>query len=234
MSQNFTDANGRFRRQVVTNLDIGEGDSAICTYAILEAGLGVIVFSGLCMAFCLFGTIEFIREVRCLNGEKLPFYMVLGLVVFWGLGGFGVYFYRTFGWLLSWLTFTETEVIWRCPFRKTRRIPREECRYAGIHQCMFGKSERTGQPAMGVKAFISTKPYPGYANISLLQNTDEFVTGFVTYRLCKVLSEWLPDPQNRCFISEAARMERDRRGMRRRRERRRAERRRRRMKKREQ
>ena len=90
------------------------------------------------------------------------------------------------------------------------------------------------QKAMGRKAFISTKPYPGYANISLLQNTDEFVTGFVTYRLCKVLSEWLPDPQNRCFISEAARMERDRRGMRRRRERRRAERRRRRMKKREQ
>lgn len=45
---------------------------------------------------------------------------------------------------------------------------------------------------MGVKAFISTKPYPGYANISLLKNTDEFVTGFVTYRLCKVLSEWLP------------------------------------------
>lgn len=234
MSQNFTDANGRFRRQVVTNLDTGKGGSGICTYMILEAGLGVIVFSGLCMAFCLFGTIEFIREVRCLNGEKLPFYMVLGLVVFWGLGGFGVYFYRTFGWLLSWLTFTETEVIWRCPFRKTRRIPREECRYAGIHQCMFGKSERTGQPAMGVKAFISTKPYPGYANISLLKNTDEFVTGFVTYRLCKVLSEWLPDPQNRCFISEAARMERDRRGMRRRRERKRAERRRRRMKKREQ
>ena len=234
LSQNLIDANGRFRRQVVTNLDTGKGGSGICTYMILEAGLGVIVFSGLCMAFCLFGTIEFIREVRCLNGEKLPFYMVLGLVVFWGLGGFGVYFYRTFGWLLSWLTFTETEVIWRCPFRKTRRIPREECRYAGIHQCMFGKSERTGQPAMGVKAFISTKPYPGYANISLLKNTDEFVTGFVTYRLCKVLSEWLPDPQNRCFISEAARMERDRRGMRRRRERRRAERRRRRMKKREQ
>lgn len=60
LSQNLIDANGRFRRQVVTNLDTGKGGSAICTYMILEAGLGVIVFSGLCMAFWLFGTIEFI------------------------------------------------------------------------------------------------------------------------------------------------------------------------------
>ena len=105
------------------------------------------------------------------------------------------------------------------------------CRNSSVHVRKVGENRPAGN---GRKAFISTKPYPGYANISLLQNTDEFVTGFVTYRLCKVLSEWLPDPQNRCFISEAARMERDRRGMRRRRERRRAERRRRRMKKREQ
>ncbi len=237
MSQNFTDTNGRFRRQVVTNLDIGKGGSAICTYAILEAGLGVIVICGLFTIGSLCIIQEGISECigLYLNGEKLPFYYVPGFVLFLVCAGVGVYFYRRVcGCLLGWLTFTETEVIWRCPFRKTRRIPREECRYAGIHQCMFGKSERTGQPAMGVKAFISTKPYPGYANISLLKNTDEFVTGFVTYRLCKVLSEWLPDPQNRCFISEAARMERDRRGMRRRRERRRAERRHRRMKKREQ
>ena len=239
MSQGLIDANGRFRRQVVTNLDIGEGGSAICTYAILEAGLGVIVVLGLGMAFYLYMMQKAIREFICLcliSGEELSSHidLVLGLVVFPVFAALDAYCYRMVGWLLGWLTFTETEVIWRCPFRKTRRIPREECRYAGIHQCMFGKSERTGQPAMGVKAFISTKPYPGYANISLLQNTDEFVTGFVTYRLCKVLSEWLPDPPNRCFISEAARMERDRRGMRRRRERRRAERRRRRMKKREQ
>ena len=240
MSQNFTDANGRFRRQVVTNLDIGKGGSAICTYAILEAGLGVIVVCSLTMILCLDTIVECIREYICLcriNGEQLSAHidLVLAFVVFSAVGVGDIYFYRRVcGCLLGWLTFTETEVIWRCPFRKTRRIPREECRYAGIHQCMFGKSERTGQPAMGRKAFISTKPYPGYANISLLKNTDEFVTGFVTYRLCKVLSEWLPDPQNRCFISEAARMERDRRGMRRRRERRRAERRRRRMKKREQ
>ena len=66
MSQNLIDANGRFRRQVVTNLDIGEGGSAICTYAILEAGLGVIVVLGLGMAFYLYMMQKAIREFICL------------------------------------------------------------------------------------------------------------------------------------------------------------------------
>ena len=128
MSQNFTDANGRFRRQVVTNLDTGKGGSAICTYAILEAGLGVIVICGLFTIGSLWIIQEGIRECigLYLNGEKLPFYYVPGFFVFLVCAGVGVYFYRKVcGWLLGWLTFTETEVIWRCPFRKTRRIPRE-------------------------------------------------------------------------------------------------------------
>ena len=84
MSQNFTDANGRFRRQVVTNLDIGKGGSAICTYAILEAGLGVIVICGLFTIGSLCIIQEGISECigLYLNGEKLPFYYVPGFVLF--------------------------------------------------------------------------------------------------------------------------------------------------------
>ena len=96
------------------------------------------------------------------------------------------------------------------------------CRNSSVHVREVGENRPAGN---GKKGVYITKPIR-LCQHQLLQNTDEFVTGFVTYRLCKVLSEWLPDPQNRCFISEAARMERDRRGMRRRRERRRAERRR--------
>lgn len=117
------------------------------------------------------------------------------------LTGFVVYhfWYRCFGKLVI----RHDEIVWRCAFMNSCRIQRSECYYAGIESFTEGNIVADVHNSGFRSVFISTVPYPTEyrGRINLLHNSDHFIKFPVSAKLCICLADWLPDPQNRVFIS---------------------------------
>ena len=124
-------------------------------------------------------------------------FSILFLLAITGLAAIAFYgfWYRCFGRLII----DEDEIIWKCPFMKTRRLHKDEIRYTGFDYRFKGGSLRD-ITTMDM-AYFSKKPYPQDAvNKSYkLRNSDDFIKFHASKKLCLHLSEWLPEPRNRIF-----------------------------------
>ena len=124
-------------------------------------------------------------------------FSILFLLAITGLAAIAFYGFwdRCFGRLII----DEDEIIWKCPFMKTRRLHKDEIRYTGFDYRFKGGSLRD-ITTMDM-AYFSKKPYPQDAvNKSYkLRNSDDFIKFHASKKLCLHLSEWLPEPRSRIF-----------------------------------
>lgn len=86
------------------------------------------------------------------------------------------------------LTFSDEQIIWKCPFRKTIKLAINECNYVGVQL----EESHNGLPYPFV--FFSVKPYP-YAfrgKINKLPCKEEFIKFWYTEELSDFLVGYLP------------------------------------------
>lgn len=189
----LSDEEDRFRKQVVTNRC---ADTFLSRGASVELQIYLAVFALMVLAMLFISCLE-IRHivVDILHGQKLD---VATLPLLLG-GALSIFLYRTLGWMYGWLTFTDNEVIWRCPFRKMRRFSRQECRYASIRY-------RTDAKVPDV-VVLSVRPIPG--GDEGIPDNAEVIFAFATGKLCRVLDEWLPPtPQKQEFLRQISKAKR--------------------------
>ena len=126
----------------------------------------------------------------------------LGLAVLFNLGVTALvciplhtFWYRCFGRLIV----MEDEIIWKCPFMKTRRLAKTEIKYAGV-DFRFSSNSLQNITAMDM-IYVSKYPYPekyvGKSN--KLRPNDDFIKFHASKKLCLCLREWFPEPHNRIF-----------------------------------
>lgn len=122
------------------------------------------------------------------------------------------FWYRCFGHLVV----TEDEIIWKCPFMRTVRLKKAEIRYTGIDYRWPGPARKAVTPVD--MAYFSTTPYPQECRNKsyLLRNKEGFIKFPASEKLCRHMSEWLPEPYERVFAAasngyEAQRRQRARR-----------------------
>ena len=154
------------------------------------------LFMLLAIGFLIWFWYLFIIDV-CYGRLHVRWVDILLLFFVTTLGGFVLwhFWYRCFGRLII----DEDEIIWKCPFMKTRRLHKEEIRYTGFDYRLKGGSLRD-ITTMDM-AYFSKRPYPKEAvNKSYrIRNSDDFIKFHASKKLCLHLSEWLPEPRNRIF-----------------------------------
>ena len=121
------------------------------------------------------------------------------------------FWHRCFGCLVV----TEDEIVWKCPFMRTVRLRKTEIRYTGIDYRWPGSARKAVTPVD--MAYFSTTPYlQECRNKSyLLRNKKGFIKFPAGEKLCRYMSEWLPEPYERVFAAasdgyEARRRKRER------------------------
>lgn len=117
--------------------------------------------------------------------------------------------------MLGCLVVTEDEIVWKCPFMRTVRLRKTEIRYTGIDYRWPGSARKAVTPVD--MAYFSTKSYPQECRNKsyLLRNKKGFIKFPAGEKLCRYMSEWLPEPYERVFAAasdgyEARRRKRDR------------------------
>lgn len=110
---------------------------------------------------------------------------------------FHEFWYRCFGRLII----TENEIIWKCPFMRTRRIRKNEIKYSGFDY-RFSSGNLRNITTMDM-AYFSKQPYPkeNIGKSYRLRNSDNFIKFHASEKLCFCLREWLPEPHNRIFAN---------------------------------
>ena len=173
-------------------------DTFLSRGASVELQIYLAVFALMVLAMLFISGLESRHiVVDILHGQKLD---VATLPLLLG-GALSIFLYRTLGWMYGWLTFTDNEVIWRCPFRKMRRFSRQECRYASIRY-------RTDAKVPDV-VVLSVRPIPG--GDEGIPDNAEVIFAFATGKLCRVLDEWLPPtPQKQEFLRQISKAKRGR------------------------
>lgn len=155
------------------------------------------------LAAIWFGMIKDILKVHSINEASqwvsqnllsilgILLFTVLEVVFLWE------FWYRFFGRLFI----TENEIIWKCPFMKTRRLNQTEVKYAGFDYRFSSGSLRNITTVD--MAYFSKHPYPQeYVGKSYkLRNSDDFIKFHASKKLCFCLQEWLPEPRNRIFAA---------------------------------
>lgn len=128
----------------------------------------------------------------------------LGLAVLFNLGVTALvciplhaFWYRCFGRLIV----TKNELVWKCPFMKTRRLDRAEIKYAGV-DFRFSSNSLRSLTTMDM-LYFSKHPYPEkYAGRSYkLRPNDDFIKFHASKKLCLCLREWFPEPRNQVFVA---------------------------------
>lgn len=128
----------------------------------------------------------------------------LGLAILFNLGVTALvciplytFWYRCFGRLIV----TEDEIIWKCPFMKTRRLDRTEIKYTGF-DFRFSSGSLRSISTMDM-IYFSKHPYPEkYVGRSYkLRPNDDFIKFHASKKLCFCLQTWLPEPRNRIFAA---------------------------------
>lgn len=121
------------------------------------------------------------------------------------------FWHRCFGRLVV----TEDEIVWKCPFMRTVRLRKTEIRYTGIDYRWPGSARKAVTPVD--MAYFSTKSYPQECRNKsyLLRNKKGFIKFPAGEKLCRYMSEWLPEPYERVFAAasdgyEARRRKRER------------------------
>lgn len=107
------------------------------------------------------------------------------------------FWYRCFGCLVV----TEDEIVWKCPFMRTVRLRKTEIRYTGIDYRWPGSARKAVTPVD--MAYFSTKSYPQECRNKsyLLRNKKGFIKFPAGEKLCRYMSEWLPEPYERVFAA---------------------------------
>ena len=107
------------------------------------------------------------------------------------------FWYRCFGRLVV----TEDEIVWKCSFMRTVRLRKTEIRYTGIDYRWPGSARKAVTPVD--MAYFSTMPYPQECRNKsyLLRNKKEFIKFPAGEKLCRYISEWLPEPYERVFAA---------------------------------
>lgn len=155
------------------------------------------------LAAIWFGMIKDILKVQSINEASqwvsqnllsilgILLFTVLEVVFLWE------FWYRFFGRLII----TENEIIWKCPFMKTRRLNQTEVKYAGFDY-RFSSGSLRNITAVDM-AYFSRHPYPEecVGKSYKLRNSDDFIKFHASKKLCLCLQEWLPEPRNRIFAA---------------------------------
>lgn len=83
---------------------------------------------------------------------------------------------------------TDGDIRWKCPFRKTRILPMEKCRFSGVES----EESYNGLPYLHI--YVSCEPYPQkFKNrINRLKCSDRFIKFWYSEELCRVLERTLP------------------------------------------
>lgn len=107
------------------------------------------------------------------------------------------FWHRCFGRLVV----TEDEIVWKCPFMRTVRLRKTEIRYTGIDYRWPGSARKAVTPVD--MAYFSTMPYPQECRNKsyLLRNKKGFIKFPAGEKLCRYMSEWLPEPYERVFAA---------------------------------
>ena len=105
------------------------------------------------------------------------------------------------------LTITEDEVIWRCPFRKTRRLPVFECRYIGVEL----EESANGLPYPFI--YLTSEPYPyEYRHkINKLRCSDSFIKFWYSEKLSDHLRERFPGMKTGSLLAYQIKQKKSRR-----------------------
>ena len=93
---------------------------------------------------------------------------------------------------------------------RTVRLRKTEIRYTGIDYRWPGSARKAVTPVD--MAYFSTKPYPQECRNKscLLRNKKEFIKFPAGEKLCRYMSEWLPEPYERVFAAASRKKERKR------------------------
>ena len=125
--------------------------------------------------------------------------LILGNILCLGMG-IALFLWGTFSHLTldrayGKLWVYEDRVVFQCPFRRTRTLTFEECKYIGIenyNDLIRGLPIERGDEAAFI--YFSTKPYPEKykGKISRLKNTDDFIKIGYSDALAEALIDILP------------------------------------------
>ena len=126
---------------------------------------------------------------------EIPFLLLVEVSLYYAL--LRQFWYRCFGCLVV----TEDEIIWKCPFMRTVRLRKTEIRYTGIDYRWPGSARKAVTPVD--MAYFSTKSYPQECRNKkcLLRNKKGFIKFPAVEKLCRYMSEWLPEPYERVFAA---------------------------------
>lgn len=107
------------------------------------------------------------------------------------------FWYRCFGRLII----AEDEIIWKCPFMKTRCLGKAEVKHVGF-DFRFSSGALRNITTMDM-IYFSKHPYPEkYVGKSYkLRPNDDFIKFHASKKLCLCLRDWLPEPRNRVFAA---------------------------------
>ena len=144
-------------------------------------GIIFILFGGPAIMF-----IPYLFGGQALRPEDVPIFSALCLILF-SAGGF----IMNIGFLekcFASLTVTSQTIEWKCPFRRTCKIPTLECRYFGVQL----EDSHNGLDYAFI--YISKDPYPKeYEHrINKLKCSDGFIKFWYSDELCDYLVEKFP------------------------------------------
>lgn len=126
---------------------------------------------------------------------EIPFLLLVEVSLYYAL--LRQFWYRCFGCLMV----TEDEIVWKCPFMRTVRLRKTEIRYTGIDYRWPGSARKAVTPVD--MAYFSTNSYPQECRNKsyLLRNKKGFIKFPAGEKLCRYMSEWLPEPYERVFAA---------------------------------
>ena len=126
---------------------------------------------------------------------EIPFLLLVEVSLYYAL--LRQFWYRCFGCLVV----TEDEIVWKCPFMRTVRLRKTEIRHTGIDYRWPGSARKAVTPVD--MAYFSTNSYPQECRNKsyLLRNKKGFIKFPAGEKLCRYMSEWLPEPYERVFAA---------------------------------